>query len=248
MNKNIFKEKDYSHAHDPESIRQRLASRPSHNYLKEWVYGGIDGTVTTFAIVSGVIGASLSPLIVIILGVANLLGDGFSMAAGAYSSSKTELDNYNRLKAIELDHIKKYPAGEKEEIRQIFSNKGFEGEILENIVARVTDDTELWVEIMMSEEHGVMFSKARPIDAAAHTFMSFVICGAFPLMPFILGLSSPFYLSLLLSFFTFFLIGAFKSIWSPAKWWVSGVETTTIGLCAAMIAYAVGHYLNNLIH
>jgi VIT1/CCC1 family predicted Fe2+/Mn2+ transporter len=247
MKKSIVQDKDFHHSHDPESIRQRLEHKSSHNYLKEWVYGGVDGTVTTFAIISGVIGASLSPVIVVILGIANLLGDGFSMAAGAYSASKTDLDNYNRLRSIERDHIKKYPQGEKEEIRQIFSNKGFEGDVLDNIVEKVVSDEELWVDIMMSEEHGVMLSQKRPLISATHTFIAFVICGMFPLLPFIMGVSFSFYYSIGLSIFTFFTIGAFKSYWSPARWWVSGLETTIIGFLAALIAYAMGYYLKNLI-
>ncbi|MEZ5918809.1 MAG: VIT1/CCC1 transporter family protein [Alphaproteobacteria bacterium] len=71
-----------------ESIAERLKEGPRALHLREWVYGGIDGVVTTFAIVAGVVGANLSPLIVVILGIANLVGDGFSMAAGAYSSAK----------------------------------------------------------------------------------------------------------------------------------------------------------------
>jgi VIT1/CCC1 family predicted Fe2+/Mn2+ transporter len=58
--------------------------------VENFVYGAIDGAVTTFAIVTGVVGASLSPSIIIILGFANLLADGFSMAIGNYLAVKTE--------------------------------------------------------------------------------------------------------------------------------------------------------------
>ena len=70
-------------------------------YLSEFVYGGIDGAVTTFAIVAGVVGASLSSAVVLILGFANLLADGFSMATSSYLSSKSEFE-------IEEKHYKKY--------------------------------------------------------------------------------------------------------------------------------------------
>jgi hypothetical protein len=58
------------HAHTREAIRKRLAEAHRPNYLRDWVYGGIDGAVTTFAVVSGVAGAQLSPRIVIIIGLA----------------------------------------------------------------------------------------------------------------------------------------------------------------------------------
>ena len=79
------------HEHTPTAIRERLAAGPRNSYLRDWVYGGIDGSVTTFAVVTGVVGASLSPTVVLILGVANLLGDGFSMAASNYSAEGTDL-------------------------------------------------------------------------------------------------------------------------------------------------------------
>ncbi|MGV1015589.1 MAG: VIT1/CCC1 transporter family protein, partial [Methyloceanibacter sp.] len=69
------------HGHHPREIAKRLKTGPKASYLRDWVYGGIDGTVTTFAIMAGVVGASLSAGVVLILGVANLLADGFSMAA-----------------------------------------------------------------------------------------------------------------------------------------------------------------------
>ena len=97
------------HGHSPEEIRQRLSSRPGESYLRDWVYGGIDGAVTTFAVAAGVAGASLSPQIVLILGFANLLADGFSMAVANYSGTKTEREQYERLIAIEHKHIAAIP-------------------------------------------------------------------------------------------------------------------------------------------
>lgn len=64
--------------------------RIQRTYLPEFVYGGMDGAVTTFAIVAGTVGAALEPIIVIILGFANLFADGFSMAASNYLSKKSE--------------------------------------------------------------------------------------------------------------------------------------------------------------
>ena len=69
------------HSHTEQAIRARLARGPRSNYLRDWIYGGIDGAVTTFAIVAGVAGADLSAAVVLVLGFANLLADGFAMAA-----------------------------------------------------------------------------------------------------------------------------------------------------------------------
>jgi VIT1/CCC1 family predicted Fe2+/Mn2+ transporter len=77
---------DLEHSHDRDAIAARLAEGPKASYLPDAVYGAINGTVTTFAVVSGAIGADLSSRVVLILGAANLLADGFSMAAGSKRS------------------------------------------------------------------------------------------------------------------------------------------------------------------
>ena len=76
------------HNHTRKEIQQRLARDPHVNYLRDWIYGGIDGTVTTFAIVAGVVGADLPGTVVLVLGVANLVADGFAMGAGNCTGSE----------------------------------------------------------------------------------------------------------------------------------------------------------------
>ena len=234
------------HDHSKSAIKARLAQGPAVSYLREWVYGGIDGVVTTFAIVAGVAGASLSPLIVVILGVANLVGDGFSMAAGAFSSTRTETDNYQRLRAVENRHIDRNPQGEREEVRQIYQNKGFSGADLEHAVDTITSNREQWIATMMSEEYGLAPVQASPVKAAVHTFLAFVICGAMPLLPYIAAVPQAFYGALGLSALTFFGIGAMKSRWSVTSWWRHGLETLAVGMMAAGLAFAIGYGLRDL--
>ena len=99
------------HDHSEDGIRVRLAEENRPNYVRDWVYGGIDGAVTTFAIVAGVVGAALSAKVILILGLANLIADGFSMAASNYSGTKTEVDDLERLREIERRHIALVPGG-----------------------------------------------------------------------------------------------------------------------------------------
>src|ERR1700676_4913299 len=89
------------HLHTREAIQERLAQDMQGNYLRGWIYGGIDGTITTFAIVAGVVGADMPGSVVLVLGLANLVADGFAMGAGNYSGTKAEIDDYRRLLAIE---------------------------------------------------------------------------------------------------------------------------------------------------
>jgi len=100
------------HEHGKDAIAERLAGGSKHSYLRDFVYGGIDGAVTTFAVAAGSIGASLSPRIVLILGAANLVADGFSMAASNYLGTRAESDELARIRAVEARHIRLEPEGE----------------------------------------------------------------------------------------------------------------------------------------
>jgi len=233
------------HAHDPVSIRRRLAAGPEALYLRDWIYGGIDGAVTTFAIVAGVAGADLSVAVVLILGFANLIADGFSMAAANYSGTKAEKDAAARMLAMEHRHIATAPEGEREEIRQIFAAKGFEGEALEAAVDAITADKTRWAETMLVEEHHLAPVTRSPWTAAWVTFSAFVACGLVPLLPYLLG--GGFAASTAVTAAVFFAIGSAKAQWSLAPWWRSGAETLVIGLAAAGLAYGVGHLLRGLV-
>jgi VIT1/CCC1 family predicted Fe2+/Mn2+ transporter len=235
------------HEHSRSAIADRLARAPTVSYLRDWVYGGIDGAVTTFAVVAGVVGAELSNRVVLILGAANLVADGFSMAASNYSGTKTEHEELARLRAVEERHIDVVPDGEREEIRQIFRAKGFEGDQLEQAVAVITGDRERWVDTMLAEEYGLPKVVRSPLKAAASTFAAFVLCGAIPLLPFLLQTAGRFEVSVVVTALVFFLIGSTKSHWSPVSWWRSGTETLAIGLGAAALAFLIGHGLKTLV-
>ena len=202
--------------------------------------------VTTFAVVSGVVGAQLSPSIIVILGLANLLADGFSMAAGNYSGTKAELDLREHLAAVERRHIEQDPGGEREEVRQIFARKGFTGKLLERIVGVITGERGRWVKTMLAEEYGLPIEDRVPLRAALSTFSAFLVCGAAPLMPFLIGLKHPFSWSVGLTAAVFFTIGSAQSRWSVYPWWQTGFGTLGIGGVAAALAYLVGYLLRGL--
>jgi len=236
------------HDHSREAIRARLSQAPQSNYLRDWIYGGIDGTVTTFAVVAGVAGAQLSSNVIVILGVANLIADGFSMAAGNYSGTRSETEDVRRLREVERRHIREEPDGEREEIRELYRQKGFEGPILEEIVDVITADEERWVSTMLTEEYGLPTFVRSPWLAGLATFFAFFICGALPLIPFLIGnFTHALTLSAVLTGVTFFVIGAVRSRWSVQRWWTAGIETLGIGGAAAILAYVIGWMLSPLV-
>lgn len=226
------------HSHSERAIRERLARGPRGNYLRDWIYGGIDGAITTFAIVAGVVGADLSAMVLLILGVANLLADGFAMAAGNYIGTKAERDDYERVLGIEQRHIALVPEGEREEIRQIFAAKGFSGDDLERIVAVITSDRALWARTMAAEEYGLSQTVKSPVLAGLSTFAAFIVCGCLPLVTYLLpGRLIP---CVIATGAIFFCVGAIKSRWASSGWFRSGIEVLMIGMGAAALAFAVG--------
>jgi vacuolar iron transporter family protein len=239
-------------AHSPAAIRERLHAGPRHSYLRDFIYGSIDGAVTTFAVVSGVAGANLSSAIVIILGMANLVGDGFSMATSNYLATRADREHIDRVRKMEHEHIDTYPEGEREEMRQIFAKKGFTGADLERIVSVITADRERWVDTMIREEYGLTLEERSPLKAAGVTFLAFVLLGALPLTPFIyeyLSKGSATYsylISTLLTVSSFFIVGAVKARFVARKWYTSGLTTLLAGSAAAGLAYVVGLTLRGL--
>ena len=234
------------HGHTLEDISERLSAGPRHNYLRDVIYGGIDGAVTTFAVVAGVIGAELSTGVVLIMGFANLLADGFSMAASNFLGTKAEREDFEHLEAVERRHIEVIPDGEREEVRQIFRAKGFEGDELERVVTLITADRSRWVRTMLTEEYGLPAEVRSPMKAACATFGAFCLCGLVPLVPYVFGAREAFLLSTLLTGGVFFAIGSMKSRWSTASWWRSGLLTFAVGGLAASLAYVVGLLLRGL--
>lgn len=228
------------HGHSQQEIRARIGAPPGRGVLRDAVYGAIDGSVTTFAIVAGVAGAGLSPFIIVALGLANVLADGFSMAAGNYSGTKAEQDNIRRIRAIEARHIALYPDGERREVREILAQKGLSGNVLDEATAAITADQDRWIDLMIEGEYGLGGIDAHPMRAATATFLSFLLAGLIPLVPFLLGVDNAFALSAATTACVFFAIGALKSGWSLTPWWRSGMETLAIGGVAALIAYGVG--------
>jgi vacuolar iron transporter family protein len=235
------------HEHTPEAIRARLAEGPKTSYLRDFVYGGIDGSVTTFAIVTGVAGAQLSSTIILILGVANLIGDGFSMAASNYSATRTERQEADALRSQESRHIDTNPEGEREEVRQILASQGFSGDELERALGVVTARRDRWIRFMLAEEYGLPRVMRSARLAAASTGLAFLVCGLVPLIPFVLDLPNPFTISVVATLAAFFAIGSVKSRWLVVPWWRAGLETLLIGSVAAALAYTAGALIKGLV-
>ncbi|MBI5734133.1 MAG: VIT1/CCC1 transporter family protein [Candidatus Kerfeldbacteria bacterium] len=219
-------------------------------YIGDIVFGANDGIITTFAVVAGVAGASLSPVVVLILGAANLLADGFSMAAGNFLARRSERQYEQTERQREEWETEKLPAEERQEIREIYQAKGFTGADLEKAVEIITSNKKVWVDEMMVHELKIISAESgRPLKNALATFVSFVAAGLVPLLPYISGLTGnlAFKWAIVATVVCLFTVGGLRTLITGIRWWLAGLEMLLIGTAAAAVAYAVGYLLGNLV-
>lgn len=220
-------------------------------YLKDIVYGSIDGIITTFAVVSGVVGASLSSSIIIILGLANLFADGISMAIGNYLSTKSEIEKIKKSRRRHKRNIEEDPEGEKEELRRAIKKTGLKENEVEGLVSEITKDEKVWENVLVSSEYGEYTDDTNPKKTAFATFLSFVVAGFLPLLAFILTASFGIFQSMtfqvagILTAAALFTVGTLKASIVDKSRIRSGIETLLIGGAAATVAFTVGYLLKS---
>ncbi len=223
-------------------------------HFDDFIYGSIDGAVTTFAVVAGVVGASLPSGIILILGFANLFADGFSMAAANYQASKARNEFVEMKRKQEEWEIDNLEEQERNEIRDIYRKKGFKDELLEEVVRIITSRRKVWVDTMMKEELGLIEDEKNPMDSSVSTFVGFNLVGLIPLIPFMafmmIGIepnSEAFSYSTIAVLTAFFLVGMIKGKIVKKSKIRSGLYTLIIGGTAATVAYFVGYGLHFLV-
>lgn len=239
-----------------------VAKKPSTitEYFTEVIYGGIDGIVTTFAVVSGFTGAALATdttiqltfVVVLLFGLANLFADAASMGLGNYLSVSSEKDLYMAARAKEEAAIKESTAHEVEETVRIMVDRGFSEADARQMVAIYQKNHEYWVDFMMN--HKLEMSDPRgtnPIYTGLATFVSFMIFGAVPLLPFIFipdGTNEQaFFYSSVGTFLALVLLGLLKWKIVGGRLRAALTEVILVGGVAAVIAYGVGVFFGGKI-
>jgi VIT1/CCC1 family predicted Fe2+/Mn2+ transporter len=236
-------------AHEQPGEQHRQAQG---QYVKSVIYGGLDGVITTFAVVAGVEGAALAPGIVLILGSANLLADGLSMAIGDYLSTKAEQEYARAERRREAWEVEHYPEGEKRELVDIYKARGMNEADARQVVELLARYPRTWVDVMMVEELGIVEDAESPLKSAAATFFAFALLGVVPLLTPVAAWLWPalrpwsFGLSCGLTGVALFVLGALKSGITLRSWWRSGLEMLAVGGIAAAAAYGVGRLLAGL--
>jgi len=239
-------------AHGARGAAEERHRSASGRYVKSLIYGGLDGIVTTFAVVAGVAGASLSASVVLILGFANLIADGLSMAIGDFLSTKAE-NEYNRAeRAREEWEVEHFPEGEKRELVELYVEKGMSEDDARAVCEAFSRNPKAWVSVMMVEELGIVEERSSPLGNAVATFLSFSIFGFVPLLAYVAarilgtGGSLSFPLATALTALTLFVLGALKVRITGRGWLWSGVEMLLVGGAAAAAAFGIGRLLGGI--
>lgn len=216
--------------------------------IREIIFGSNDGLVTTLGFLVGVYGALQDRRIILIAGIAEAAAGAISMATGSYLSSKAEREYYEREMNREIREMREKPEQERDEVRKIYREKGFEGAELEMVVARITADPRVWLHCMMEEELGLIAEPAgAPLWGAMVIGIAFVLGALVPLLPYVLLAGrQALWMSIGGSVVTLFTLGATKTSLTKRQWWAGGLEMLTLGMFACLVGYVVGCFVGTL--
>ncbi len=210
--------------------------------MRDVMLGLNDGLVASFAVTSGVAAAFSIARVVVMAGMAEMLGGGISMGAAAFLSSRSQVEFYQSEIARERDEMARWPEREREEVRAIYRKKGFSGPLLDEIVAHITAEPERWADVMMREELGLHHEHLDvPHRSAARVGVSYLLGAAIPIIPYtLLTPSVAVIVSAGVTITALFAVGALKTLFVSRSWWRSGLESMAIGVAAAVVTYAAG--------
>jgi predicted membrane protein (TIGR00267 family) len=233
-----------SHERFADDLKYHLHGDPHRQALNlsDVILGGQDGLVNVLGVVLGIAAASHDPRIILVAGLAATFAESVSMGAVAYTSTLADADFYDSERNREYRHIQKIPHFERSEIKEIYMNKGFEGELLDRIVDTITANEDIWVAVMMAEEHQLQpTNRKQAVRAALVVGLSAIIGSLIPLAPFLfLSVDTSMLVSVAITALVLFAVGAYKAqktVGHPGK---SGLEMAIIGTISALVGYAIG--------
>jgi vacuolar iron transporter family protein len=223
------------------------------NYIRDIVFGFGDGVNTSLGIVAGIGGASIGVDIVILAALIGMFTGAKAMAVQNYLAVKSQrevLESEIQREEYEIDH---YPNKEREEIEEIYRSKGFSGAELDMVVNKIVSNREVWLKTMLTEELGLNLEIiGSPIKGAIVMFISFLMGGILPIIPYFIvktGMFSNFIALLIaisISLIFSFLVGAIKGKIAKKSWIKGGLEMSILGTGIALVGYGIGSELGNI--
>jgi predicted membrane protein (TIGR00267 family) len=219
--------------------------------LRDIILGGQDGLVNVLGLVLGVAAATAQLKVIVVAALAATFSESIAMAGVAYTSALADHDYYLAEEAKEQREVEEVPDVEREEVRQIFREKGLKGELLERVVEEITADKKVWVDVMMRDElHLTPVAKEGIGKRALVTGLATLIGSLIPLIPFLfvplfgISVTAATLLALPLCAAVLFGVGAYKAITLVGDWRISGLQMLIIGMVSAGAGYLIGRLLH----
>jgi len=208
----------------------------------EIILGAQDGLVNVLGVVLGVAAATSDVKVVLAAGAAAAVAESASMAAVAFTSSRAQAHYFDAERERERRHVSRAPGIEREEVRALYAEKGFSGELLDRIVERITADPDVWVAVMMAEEHHLApVTMRRSLGSAGVVGSSSLAGSLVPLVPFVaLPIAGATVASVAVAAASLFAIGALKARATVGSWVAEGLKLAAIGIVTAALGWGVG--------
>ncbi|MGW4801283.1 VIT1/CCC1 transporter family protein [Nonomuraea sp. NPDC004297] len=228
----------------PESPEQHHSHRDvTGGWLRPAVFGAMDGLVSNFALIAGVVGAAGAGQGAVLAGFAGLIAGACSMAAGEYTSVKSQTELMRAEIAVERRELARNPEGERAELAALYRARGLDPELAERVADGLSADPEQALRVHVREELGVdPDDLPSPYLAAASSFGAFAVGALVPLAPFLFG-ASGIMVALVLSVVALFGFGAAVAAMTARPWWLGGLRQLALGVGAATVTYGLGHLL-----
>jgi vacuolar iron transporter family protein len=218
-------------------------------WLRPAVFGAMDGLVSNFALIAGVVGGTSGghSSAVVLAGLAGLAAGAFSMAAGEYTSVASQAEYTQAEIEVERREISLRPAAEEAELAQMYVERGISPELAAAMAAQIHLDPELAVEVHTREELGVdPDNLPSPMVAAGSSFVSFAVGALLPVLPYLLG-AHTMLPALVISLLALFGCGALVSRVTTRSWWYGGLRQLLLGGVAAALTFLIGDLVGTAI-
>lgn len=229
-------------SNEDRDYHDRYDSHRTGSPLVDVILGGQDGLVNVLGVILGVAAATHASNVVLAAGTAAALAEAVSMAAVAYTSTRAAADLFAAEWARELRHVRTVPALERAEVRELFRRKGFDGELLERVVETITSNTDVWIRIMLAEEHGLLpVDRGRALRSAFVVGVAALVGSLLPLAPyFALPVGPSTWASVGVGFVVLFGLGAYKARITTGRPIKNGLAMAAIGFISALAGYGAG--------
>jgi vacuolar iron transporter family protein len=212
--------------------------------IRDATLGANDGLVSVLTLIAGVAGAATGN-VVLVAGIAALVAGAISMGVGAFVSARAYRAYFLKEVQREIREMREVPEVEREEIREVYRARGFEGEALEMVVRTITSDPKVWLRVMMQEELGLSQGFGQPLGAAVTVFVAFLIGGAIPVLPFVFASGNAALItSICLTAVALMVAGALRTRFTGERPIRAGLELVGMAAVGVGVAHGIGRLLH----